>query len=90
MTKKELSTIVANQLGRDREEVERVLNASFKVIQQAVNTGDNYYHRGFGSFVKVKRADKTARNISKGTKVIVPAHYVPVFKPSRDFKKLVK
>lgn len=31
------------------------------------------------------RAEKTARNISKNTTVIVPAHNIPSFKPAKEF-----
>lgn len=32
---------------------------------------------------------KTARNISKNTTLIIPAHNIPVFKPANTFKKEV-
>ena len=34
--------------------------------------------------------EKIARNISKGTTVRIPAHRVPFFKPSKEFKGLLK
>ena len=37
-----------------------------------------------------KRAAKTGRNISKNTAVIIPAHNIPAFKPSKTFAKSVK
>ena len=46
--------------------------------------------RGFGNFIIKKRAAKVARNISKNTAIVLPAHYVPVFKPSKKFKDRVK
>lgn len=51
--------------------------------------GENVYLRGFGSFIVKQRAEKTARNISKNTTVIVPAHNIPAFKPAKEFVKLV-
>ena len=50
----------------------------------------NVYLRGFGSFIVKKRAQKTARNISKNTTMIIPAHNIPAFKPSDEFLKMVK
>jgi DNA-binding protein HU-beta len=46
--------------------------------------------RGFGSFKIKQRAEKTGRNISKNTTMIIPAHKVPVFKPSKAFVNQVK
>ncbi len=50
----------------------------------------NIYLRGFGSFVVKKRAQKTARNITKKTSIIIPEHFIPTFKPSDEFLNLIK
>ena len=44
----------------------------------------------FGSFVVKKRAQKTARNISKNTTIIIPEHNIPAFKPAKTFTLSVK
>jgi len=51
---------------------------------------NNVYLRGFGSFIVKTRAEKTGRNISKNTAVIIPAHNIPSFKPSKTFVDSVK
>ncbi|MDD2560297.1 MAG: HU family DNA-binding protein, partial [Bacteroidales bacterium] len=51
---------------------------------------ENVYLRGFGSFIVKKRAEKTARNISKNTTIIIPAHNIPSFKPTKTFLSEVK
>jgi DNA-binding protein HU-beta len=55
-----------------------------------MESGENVYLRGFGSFVLKKRAEKTGRNISKNTTLIIPAHYIPAFKPAKVFADQVK
>ncbi|MCX6228040.1 MAG: HU family DNA-binding protein, partial [Bacteroidia bacterium] len=45
---------------------------------------------GFGSFIVKKRAEKTARNISRNTTIIIPAHNIPSFKPAKTFVGRVK
>jgi DNA-binding protein HU-beta len=52
--------------------------------------GQNVYLRGFGSFIIKKRAEKTGRNISKNTTIIIPAHNIPAFKPAKTFVNRVK
>ena len=42
------------------------------------------------TFIIKHRADKTARNISKNTTVIIPTHDIPVFKPAKEFMDQVK
>ena len=41
--------------------------------------------RGFGSFIVKRRAQKTARNISKNTTIVIEAHDYPAFKPAKSF-----
>lgn len=52
--------------------------------------GENIYLRGFGTFLLKERAEKTGRNISKGTSVKIPAHVIPAFKPAKEFAGMVK
>ena len=52
--------------------------------------GKNVYLRGFGTFVVKKRAEKIGRNISKNTTVVIPAHFIPAFKPAKTFSERVK
>ena len=59
-------------------------------LKGSVAKGENVYLRGFGSFIVKKRAQKTARNISKNTTIIIPAHNIPAFKPAKTFMGEVK
>ena len=59
-------------------------------VKDSLVDGENVYLRGFGSIVVKKRAEKTARNISKNTTMIIPAHNTPSFKPSKEFLDKVK
>ena len=56
----------------------------------SLESGENVYLRGFGSFVVKTRAEKTGRNISKNTTIKIPAHNIPSFKPSKTFLEGVK
>ncbi len=59
-------------------------------VKDSLVDGKNVYLRGFGSFIVKERAEKTARNISKNTTIIIPAHYIPAFKPAKTFVNEVK
>ena len=52
--------------------------------------GNEVFLREFGSFIIKHRAEKTARNISKNTTIIIPAHNIPAFKPAKEFMEKVK
>ena len=87
MTKQELSRKVAAQLSCvSAHEAQAVLEVAMEVIKSTVADGEGIYLRGFGSFIAKHRAEKKARNISRNTELVVPAHNIPCFKPSKAFK----
>ncbi len=66
------------------------LNAFMKEIKSSLESGENVYLRGFGSFIIKTRAEKTGRNISRNVAVKIPAHNIPAFKPAKVFINGVK
>ena len=57
-----------------------------ETVKDNMVKNQNVYLRSFGSFIVKKKAKKTARNISKNTTIIIPEHFVPSFKPAKEFK----
>ena len=45
---------------------------------------------GFGTFKVKERAERKARNIKTGEKILVPSHKTPVFKATKQLKDFVK
>jgi len=90
MTKAEVIAEISKKTGVDKLDVQETVEAFFKVVKNAMIRGDNVYVRGFGSFVVKKRAEKTARNISKNTAIVIPEHHIPTFKPAKGFVQKVK
>ena len=89
MTKAEIANEVAKSTGRDKAAAVAVIEQFMTVVKDSLSRGENVYLRGFGSFIIKRRAEKTARNISKNTTLIVPAHNIPAFKPAPAFKEEV-
>ena len=90
MTKADIISEISTKTGIEKVDVQETVEAFFKVIKNSMISGENVYVRGFGSFVVKKRAQKTARNISKNTAIIIPEHFVPSFKPAKVFVDKVK
>ena len=90
MTKAEIVTNISNKLGLEKTDTQNVVEAFMEEVKSAMTGGDNVYLRGFGSFIIKKRAQKTGRNISKNKSIIIPAHNIPAFKPSKTFVEEVK
>lgn len=85
MTKAEIVNEISLKTGTDRKEVLQIVEGFMESVRTSMTNGENVYLRGFGSFILKHRAEKVARNITKNTTMIVPAHDIPAFKPSKDF-----
>ena len=85
MTKAEIVNEISLKTGTDRKEVSLIVEGFMDSVKTSLANGENVYLRGFGSFIVKHRAEKVARNITKNTTMIVPAHDIPHFKPSKDF-----
>ena len=90
MTKADLVSDISDKTGVERIAVQAAVEAFMDSIKDSLEKGENVYLRGFGSFVVKERAEKTGRNISKNTTLIIPAHNIPSFKPSKTFVDGVK
>jgi len=90
MTKADIVNEISVKTGDDKRSVLKTVEAFMEVVKDSLADGENIYLRGFGSIVIKERAEKTARNISKNTTIIVPAHKIPYFKPSKEFLAKVK
>jgi DNA-binding protein HU-beta len=90
MTKAEIVAEIANKTGIEKIAVQSVVETFMESVKGAMIKGENVYMRGFGSFIIKERAEKTGRNISKNTTIIIPAHKIPAFKPAKSFVNEVK
>jgi DNA-binding protein HU-beta len=90
MTKADVVSVISERTGVEKVEALAVVEAFMNTIKGALESGENVYLRGFGSFIVKERAEKTGRNISKNTTIIIPAHNIPAFKPAKEFVESVK
>ena len=90
MTKADVVNEIAKNTGIDKATVLATVESLMEVIKGSLAKKENVYLRGFGSFVVKERAQKTARNISKNTTIIIPANSIPSFKPAKTFVSNVK
>ncbi|MDX2195208.1 MAG: HU family DNA-binding protein [Cytophagales bacterium] len=90
MTKADVVSKISDQTGINKSDVLITVESFVNVIKSSMESGDDIFIRGFGSFVNKKRAKKVARNISKNTAIVIAAHFVPTFKPAKEFVDKVK
>lgn len=85
MTKADLVQKIASQTGLTHPEVLAVVENLMTTIKSSLTNGENVYLRGFGTFFIKRKAEKIGRNINKNTFMVIPAHNIPAFKPSKGF-----
>ncbi len=90
MRKSDLINNISDKTGIPKVDVLVTLETMLKEIKQNLARGENIYIRGFGSFITKKRAAKIGRNIKKNVAVEIPEHFIPAFKPSKEFINEVK
>ena len=90
MTKAEIVNEISGKTGLDKGSVQTIVEVFMTSVKNSMIGGENVYLRGYGSFIIKKRAQKTARNISKKETITIPAHTIPAFKPCKTFVNSVK
>jgi DNA-binding protein HU-beta len=90
MRKSDLINNISDKTGIPKVDVLVTIETLIKEIKENISKGENIYIRGFGSFITKRRAAKIGRNIKKNIAVHIPEHYIPAFKPSKEFVNEVK
>lgn len=90
MRKADVVSSIAEKTGIPKVDILVALEAFFKEVKSSLGDGEPVYVRGFGSFILKKRAAKIGRNIKKNVAVEIPEHFIPAFKPAKEFMQSVK
>ena len=91
MTKADIINKIVEDTGLPKKDVAATIEAFMAEIREVMaEEKENVYLRGFGTFVVKRRAQKTARNISKNTTLVIDAHDIPAFEPCRSFIEKMK
>jgi DNA-binding protein HU-beta len=89
MNKSQLVDRVAKSTKQSNAGVAEVVDAVIETVRAAVAKGDKVVLSGFGTFHRQPRARRVGRNIWADQPVVVPATYVPAFRPGKPFKEAV-
>ena len=90
MRKADLVSRIAEKTDIPKVDVLMTLETFFSEVKESLAKKENVYIRGFGSFIAKKRAKKIGRNIKQNKAIVIPAHYIPAFKPAKAFVSKVK
>ena len=61
MTKADIVAKISEKLGLEKGDVQATVESFMEEVKNSLETGDNVYLRGFGSFIIKTRAEKTGR-----------------------------
>lgn len=89
MNRTELIESVAARTGSDHAAARRHVDAVFDAIMENVAAGERVLVTGFGTFDRLSRPARTARNPRNGLPVDVPAAEIPRFRIGQTFKQRV-
>lgn len=99
MTKVEIISLIQQRIFREKikdrseftqDNIKSVLDCFFDVVKEYVAQGEHIELRGFGTFETKIRESKKAINPRTKESIIVKRHAVPVFKPGKDLKEMVR
>lgn len=90
MRKADIISSIADKTGIPKVDILVTLETFFKEVKETVLECETVSIRGFGSFTVKKRAAKKGRNIKKNEVVDIPEHYIPTFKPAKEFVASIK
>ena len=90
MTKSELiESLIHKQVQLGYRDVELAVRTMLEHMAATLSSGQRIEIRGFGSFSLHFRPARVGRNPKSGDPVMLPAKYVPHFKPGKELRERV-
>jgi len=86
LNKTDLIGEVAGKAEITKKDAEKVINAFFTTVEDALKSGDKIQLIGFGTFEVRDRQARKGRNPQTGAEIDIPAARVPAFKPGKALK----
>lgn len=89
MNKNELINKVSADTRLTKADCQRVIEATLDVTKKCVKKGEEVRLIGFGTFIRAKRKARRGRNPQTGKEIQIRAHWVPRFRPGKEFKSVL-
>jgi DNA-binding protein HU-beta len=90
MNKGSLVDYVASKTGLTKKAAQDAIEAFIEAVMSTVAKGDSVTLTGFGTYKASHRAARNGRNPQTGEVIQIPARTVPVFRPGKEFKEMVR
>ncbi|MGB9696708.1 MAG: HU family DNA-binding protein [Ignavibacteria bacterium] len=90
MTRAQIAAKISEATGISKKETEIIIEGFISTIIECLSNNDSIEIRGFGTFKNVVREPRKARNPKTGETIELKKRYIPKFKVSKEFKKIVQ
>ena len=90
LTKQDIINGLAEKTGLTKKDSGVALDATIKIISDALAKGDSVGLIGFGTFEVRDRKARSGRNPQTGEPIQIPAKKVPAFKPGKKLRMAVE
>ena len=90
MNNKELTSELANRLGKSQKEIAQLLEATVLTMKDEFLKGNSISFQGFGTFEIKKKEERIVVNPATQKRMVVPPKLALNFKPSSVLKEKLK
>ena len=90
MTRAQISAKISEATGLSKRETEIVVEGFISCVIDALRENETIEIRGFGTFKNNFKEPRIARNPKTGEKIKLGKRYIPFFKVSKEFKRIVQ
>ncbi len=90
MTRAQIAAAISDATGLSKKETEIVVEGFISCIIDSLKRNETVEIRGFGTFKNNIKNPRVARNPKTGEKISLNKRFIPMFKVSKEFKKVVQ
>lgn len=90
MTKADLAERIYERVGLPKKESAEMVELLFDSLRAILSEGESVKISGFGTFLVRRKGSRRGRNPKTGEEIQITQRRVITFKPSQQFKELVK
>ncbi|HQY21338.1 MAG TPA: HU family DNA-binding protein [Ignavibacteria bacterium] len=90
MTRSQIAAAISGATGLSKKETEIIVEGFISCVIDSLKRNESVEIRGFGTFKNNMKHPRIARNPKTGEKISLGKRYIPMFKVSKDFKKVVQ
>lgn len=90
MTRAQIAAKISEATGLSKKETEIVVEGFISCIIESLQNNESVEIRGFGTFKNNVKNPRIARNPKTGERISLSKRFIPMFKVSKEFKKIVQ